>query len=672
MAVLILIALGSVLGGALLGVAGRRSAFSALNTFALVSALAVVLAQLLPDALAGAGLAALVVFAVGALGPTLLERLGRRIGTRGAWGLELGYWALFVHQLADGVGLATYGAGRHAGHDHVAVLVAIAAHTVPIIALVTLVYHRRGGPKAVVLRIAPLAGAVIVGLFLPGLLPSEGVERAEPWVTALVAGLLAHVVAHDWQPEHEPPRARSGRFADMLAIALGIGLVVLGGGEHHHGEAGATDLRADVGHALLELSLETAPALLIGLAIGAALSAMSQRLPTEWLRRGGALSQALRGAVVGAPLPICACGVLPLAESLRRRGAGAALVVSFLIATPELGVETFALTGRLLGWPFAIVRVVAAVILAIVAALVVSRFAPRPSGTLEDEAAARPHDGRPFLARFAEGFDELLYHVAPWTVVGLVGAAYVQASLPTEALGSLRSYGADVAVITLVSIPSYVCAASATPLAAVLLAKGMSPGAVLVGLLIGPATNLATLGFLRKAFGTRAAAIALAAVVACAWGMAGLINMSSVPVSTAPAGAEAEHTHGTLSLVIGVVLVLALLRSIWLNGLRAWLGSLAEGFGGHPDGHAHHGHAHGHAHGHGHGHDHAHDHGDGHDHAHDHGDGHEHEHAHARDHDHAHDDPDERAHTDSQHPNRPHDPDPERGHPPGAGAVEPT
>ena len=70
-------------------------------------------------------------------------------------------------------------------------------------------------------------------------------------------------------------------------------------------------------------------------------SAMSQKLPTDWLRRGGAFSQALRGAVVGAPLPICACGVLPLAESLRRRGAGAALVVAFLLATPELGVETF-------------------------------------------------------------------------------------------------------------------------------------------------------------------------------------------------------------------------------------------------------------------------------------------------------------------------------------------
>lgn len=620
MLLLVSIALVSVLGGALLGIWGRRRAFSALSTFALVAALAVVLAQLLPDALAGAGLWALLVFAIGAIGPTMLERVGAKLGAKDGWGLELGYWALVAHKVADGIGLGTYGGGHHAEHDHVAILVAIAAHTVPVVALVTLVYHRRGGMRSVLWRIGLLALATIGGVFIPALVPATSFEASEPWITAAVAGLLMHVVAHDWQPEHGPPKGRTQRLTDIIALGLGLALVLLGGGEHHHSE-GAGDVREEMGHALIDLALSTAPALLIGLTIGALLTAFSQKLPTAWLRRGNAFSQALRGAVVGAPLPICACGVLPLAESLRRRGAGAALVVAFLLATPELGVETFALTARFMGWPFAFVRLGAAVGLAMIAAMVMHRFAKAasPEGHAHDHDD-EPKDDRPFLQRFTAGFDELLYHIAPWTVVGLIGAAYVQAVMPSEAMGSMSDFGLDVLVITLVSVPSYVCAASATPLAAVLLAKGISPGAVLVGLLLGPATNLATIGFLRKTFGSRATWIGVGVLVLAAWAMAGVVNVVGVPMSLAAPGAEA-HEHGLLSLLTGGVLAAALFRSVWLSGLRPWLGSLSEGLGGHHHhhhhDHHHHGHHHPHGHHHHHGHHHDHDHHD-HDHGHDH------------------------------------------------------
>ena len=589
----LIIAVASVALGAFLGLGGRTRSLSALSTFAMVAALAVVLAQLLPDALSAIGLWALLVFAVAVAVPSILEKAAARLGSSDAhvWGFELGYAALVVHQVADGVGLGTYSSGEHAGHRHFDVLFAIAAHTVPVVALVAIAFHKRGGTRSLIGRCTGLALATCAGVGLPMLVRAESYAAYEPWVTAIVAGLLLHVVAHDWSPEVRRPGTAGARWVDLLAVGAGIGIVTLAGHDAHGG--GDADVRHAMGEALFELSLATAPALLVGLAIGAALTTLGSRLPTAWLRSGGAFGQALRGAVVGAPLPICACGVLPLAATLRARGAGAALVVAFLIATPELGVETLALTASFVGWPFAIVRVVAAVVLAIVAALVVHRVT-RASRTAFDASVVAP-EPKPGISRwegFVEAFDELLYHVAPWTVVGLIGAAYVQAVLPGGALGGLRAYGMDVFVVTLIAMPSYVCAASATPLAAVLLAKGMSPGAVLVGLLLGPATNLATIGFLRKAFGGRATLAGVAVLVMTAWLMAGVLNTVDLPIELGAIGNE-EHDHGWLALLAAGLLVLALLRSVFHHGLRAWLASLGEGLGGggsHDHDHDHHDH----------------------------------------------------------------------------------
>ena len=134
----------------------------------MVSALAVVGAQLLPDALAEIGLWGLLVFALAMVAPTLLEKGAARLGEeRGkGWGLELGYAALIVHKLADGVGLGTYASGEHADHLHLEVFVAIAAHTVPVVALVAMAYYRAGGVRAVILRSVGLAVATVAGVFL--------------------------------------------------------------------------------------------------------------------------------------------------------------------------------------------------------------------------------------------------------------------------------------------------------------------------------------------------------------------------------------------------------------------------------------------------------------------------------------------------------------------------
>lgn len=513
-------------------------------------------------------------------------------------GLELGFAGLLLHTVGDGIALGTYTGPLHADHIHFDVLFAVGGHTVPVVALVVMVFAERRSPRAAVASALALAAAAVVGVLSIGAVPAETLAVSEPWITATVAGLLLHVVFHDWRSRAAEGSPMLRRLGDVAALAVGVALV-LGGGHSHHGDGGGPDLRSTAGAAFLELVLETAPILLIGLAIAAALQMAGSRLPMRWLRSGSSLRQAVRGAVVGAPLPICACGVLPLAQSLRSRGAGAALVVSFLLATPELGVETFALTVRFFGWPFAMVRLFAAVGVAIVAALVLHRLARGPSSTAAEPVALplpeEPPSVRP-AQRFLGHFEELLHHVGPWTLVGLVAAAFVQAMLSPESLTGISSSGLDVLVVSLVAIPSYVCAASATPMAAVLLAKGLSPGAVLAGLLLGPATNIATVGFLRAAYGTRAALLGIGALVVAVWAVAFGLNTAALPVTPLVLG-DGEHVHGPVAWVATALLGALVLRSVWREGLRRWLGAIGEGWHSHGD----HGHGHGHGHG-GHGH----------------------------------------------------------------------
>ena len=161
------------------------------------------------------------------------------------------------------------------------------------------------------------------------------------------------------------------------------------------------------------------------------------------------------------------------------------------MATPELGPETLTLTVRFLGGPFAVVRLLAALLLALVAALAFARIAGWKPFAAEEQSpdqsmimGGAPH-AKVTVRKVYGYFDELLLHTAPWTAVGLAAAAYVQVVLPAGSLAALTTYGVDVLVVGLVAMPTYVCAAAATPLAAVLLVKGVSPGAVLVGLLRG-------------------------------------------------------------------------------------------------------------------------------------------------------------------------------------------
>jgi hypothetical protein len=426
------------------------------------------------------------------------------------------------------------------------------------------------------------------GFFVADLVGAAATASLHAWGSAIVAGLLCHVLLHE---EGLSLRSSSSiKTLDVGAALLGAGLPILATLES--GAEGGAQVRQQFVNAFVELSLETAPMLLVGLALGALLQLFGSRIPNRWFNRGNAFRQAFRGIAVGAPLPLCACGVLPLAESLRKRGAGPGLVVAFLIATPELGPEALTLTVRFFGWPFAIARLVAALLLAYLAGLLFARLVgrgqPEAAGSIN---VGEEHEGRGTLSRFLAYFDELLLHVAPWTFVGLVAAAFIEVSLSADALAQLADTGLDILVIALVAVPTYVCAASATPLAAVLLAKGISPGAVLVGLLLGPATNIATLAVLKRGYGGKAVIVGVVGILAMSFAMGFGLNAIDLPI-TMPATLDEVHGHGPFALVTTALLGLALLAQLWRIGVAPWFSILDVG--GHDPHHAHDHHHHHH------------------------------------------------------------------------------
>ncbi|MBN1513201.1 MAG: SO_0444 family Cu/Zn efflux transporter, partial [Phycisphaerae bacterium] len=243
----------------------------------------------------------------------------------------------------------------------------------------------------------------------------------------------------------------------------------------------------------------------------------------------------LLAALIGLPLPLCSCSVLPAAIALRRKGASKGATLSFLISTPETSVTSVLLTYGLLGPVMAIVRPVAAAITAVVAGLVETAFERRDGGAAEGVSGASESGGCPHCAGVEEAADELqpiqarlrgalryafvdlFDDIFGWVLIGILAAAAIQALLPGVVLSTLfRGSLQSMLVMVVLGIPLYVCAEGSTPIAAALIAQGVSPGAGLVLLLVGPATNIGSLGVLRGVLGRRTVVVYLASIIVVA------------------------------------------------------------------------------------------------------------------------------------------------------------
>ncbi|MFH1469778.1 MAG: permease [Pseudomonadota bacterium] len=325
----------------------------------------------------------------------------------------------------------------------------------------------------------------------------------------------------------------------------------------------------------LDLFRLMAPFLLLGFLLAGLLHVT---VPKSWVSKhmgGRGVGAAVRAALVGIPLPLCSCGVIPFADSLKRQGASTTAITSFLIATPQTGVDSILATSAMLGPLVAVWRVLTALVSGVVGGSLAGLVDPAPPEHAAGAhgAAGLPKGLRAKLAALLDyGLGMLVEDVAFWLVVGLAAGGAIATFVPDELFAStlghpVLQWGAVLAV----AVPLYVCATGSIPIAAALVAKGLPLGAAVVFLIAGPATNVATLTVFARALGGRVVAVYLGTIVvlSLAFGVAFELLFPGLGL---PEAMTHAHQHGPLAEVrwwewaTGAVLAVAIARALWVRG----------------------------------------------------------------------------------------------------------
>lgn len=274
---------------------------------------------------------------------------------------------------------------------------------------------------------------------------------------------------------------------------------------------------------------EMSPYILLGFLIAGVMHAF---IPQKTFARhlsGTGLKAVVKSALVGIPLPLCSCGVLPTAIAMHRNGASKAASTSFLIATPQTGVDSIAATASLLGPAFAVIRPIAALITAILGGVAVGKSERDEAASIvaaaanDTEKTAEKNWKEKCLDALQYGYIDLVGSIGGWLVAGLVIAAWITVYVPADffsILGSKPIY--SMIAVLIIAIPMYVCATGSIPIALSLMLKGLSPGTALVLLMAGSAANFASFTLIAKEMGRKSAVIYLISIItgAIAFGLA--------------------------------------------------------------------------------------------------------------------------------------------------------
>lgn len=309
------------------------------------------------------------------------------------------------------------------------------------------------------------------------------------------------------------------------------------------------------------------PYLLFGFFVAGLLSVLITRKLIERHLGGDGIWPIVKAALFGVPLPLCSCGVIPVASSLRMHGANRGAITAFLISTPQTGVDSIAVTYSLLGPVYAVFRPIAALVSGIVGGMLVAVCGEKDRPNSGEEAPDKcPGAERTFfLWRVLNyGFVTLPRDIAGAIIVGIMIAGVIAVSVPDDYFSGAIGQGVPgMLVMMLVGIPLYVCATASVPIAAALMAKGVSAGAALVFLMTGPATNAAAIATIWKIMGKYTALLYLGTVALTA--LISGIALDSVILSYPPF--KECHAHGILpgpvQWLSSILLLLVLAAAIW-------------------------------------------------------------------------------------------------------------
>lgn len=306
---------------------------------------------------------------------------------------------------------------------------------------------------------------------------------------------------------------------------------------------------------------EMSPYLLLGFFFAGLLKvALPQRFIDKYLGKKNTKS-VLYAALLGVPLPLCSCGVIPTGMSFYKNGASKGASVSFLISTPQTGVDSILVTYSLLGLPFAIIRPIVALITGLFGGFITNKFdnntdvnnttdtscndSSCDGDTCNSSSCAIPtKEHSKIYTMFKYAFVDFLQDISKWLIIGLLLAAVISVLIPDDFFATyINNDILGMLVILIASIPLYICATSSVPIAAVLLMKGLSPGAALVFLMAGPATNAATITVLNKVLGKKTMWLYLISIVSGAL-IFGLFIDNFLPREWFNLGALIQHTTG--------------------------------------------------------------------------------------------------------------------------------
>jgi len=250
----------------------------------------------------------------------------------------------------------------------------------------------------------------------------------------------------------------------------------------------------------------------------------------------GRYAPVIKAALLGIPLPLCSCGVISTAISLRKQGANRGAAISFLISTPETGVDSIAVTYALLDPIMTVFRPIAAFITAVFAGIITNLLTsqndePKISSQTcttcgNSDTDSHVHSNKTKFKRAMEyAFVDLLGDISGWLIIGIILAGVISTAIPKDFFEHYIGSGiSSMCIMLVVGIPLYICATASTPVAAALILRGLSPGAALVLLLAGPATNMVTILAVSKEMGRKTTLIYLLSIAFISILMGMLLN----------------------------------------------------------------------------------------------------------------------------------------------------
>jgi uncharacterized membrane protein YraQ (UPF0718 family)/copper chaperone CopZ len=320
--------------------------------------------------------------------------------------------------------------------------------------------------------------------------------------------------------------------------------------------------------AMWHVLLQLAPWILLGTLIAGLMHGL---LPRGLVRRKlQGPAGVVKAVALGVPLPLCSCGVIPAGIGLKKDGASDGASIGFLISTPQTGVDSVLVSASFLGWPFALFKVFSAGTTGIVGGLLVDGLDRRGEGETAEQQSEDSSPSPPGLRGMVNHGLEIIRSIWHWLVLGIVVSAAIDEFVPDSFLTGIGSLGILPSALAAlaISLPLYVCATASVPIAAALVAGGLPPGAALVFLMAGPATNVATIGAIYRRFGARNLVVYLATIIVGSVGLAVAFDwlLSSDPMR----GSVAHEGHDAWWAQACAVVLVVLLA--WYAGedLHSW------------------------------------------------------------------------------------------------------